>query len=363
MSAPDHPYSCRSVLRSTRRGSSRGRSSSRRRRDPDYTLLGNRATLGGAHSRRTSRCYGAFQYAQLLGLPRACRPVSRPARARRRSTTIPPRDRAPISSISSRCRSALRTLAGLSFEVGRMGFVSGAESRPRFAGARSARARSSARPAARRCRLDDLRARVRRRRASIWRPRWHAHCALLLPSQGAFEESANPTMSGVRVATASVTSGTRAAAADVADARRGAPAYPTPWRRPVGRRRLSQVFARSIARPQRERLRQHRRSAPSTSSSAPSAAPAPPSPARRASTRSVWVARRSLATGTGAASRVERHRRGAAIAGHGALEAAAAWRCHATPRATTGPRRHTWHVLSDAAVTRARLCWPASSRR
>ena len=42
-------------------------------------------------------------------------------------------------------------------------------------------------------------------RVDVSRPRWHATAALLFPVQGAFEESANATMSDVRVASAAMT--------------------------------------------------------------------------------------------------------------------------------------------------------------
>ena len=40
-------------------------------------------------------------------------------------------------------------------------------------------------------------------RADYARSRWRAHAAFVMPTQGAFEESANPTMGKVQIATLS----------------------------------------------------------------------------------------------------------------------------------------------------------------
>ena len=176
--------------------------------DPDYTLFGNRVTLGVASATRHVEGYGAFQYAQLLNLPRlAFGGVLSP-------TALGPGGyyydaaRAPnayqlyFKSLSLRLRNLGQ---GLSIEVGRMSFESGAE-----AVSASAALASLARERLHGRLLGEVGWSAFERtfdgiRADVAQPRWHATAALLFPSQGAYEESANAMMSGVRVATGSVT--------------------------------------------------------------------------------------------------------------------------------------------------------------
>jgi hypothetical protein len=176
--------------------------------DPDYTLFGNRVTLGMATATRHFEGYGAFQYAQLLNLPRFAfelRPFGTPIGP---GAYYYDAARAPnayqlyFKALSFRVR---RLPHGLSFEVGRMSFESGAE-----AAGPSAELASLGRERLHGRLLGEVGWSAFERtfdgvRVDVARKRWHATAALLFPSQGAFEESANATMSGVRVATGSIT--------------------------------------------------------------------------------------------------------------------------------------------------------------
>ena len=176
--------------------------------DPDYTLIGNRATLGVATATRHFEGYGAFQYAQLLNLPRAAMTgrvlptVLGPGGYYYDAARAPNAYQLYFKSLSLRVRNLGH---GFSFEFGRMTFESAAEAR-------------SASPALTALVRDRLHGRLLGEvgwsafertfdgvRVDVAQPRWHANAALMFPSQGAYEESANATMSGVRVATASVT--------------------------------------------------------------------------------------------------------------------------------------------------------------
>jgi hypothetical protein len=172
--------------------------------DPTYGLLGNRSTLGIAVRSRRFEFYGAFQYAQLLGLPRRAvgpGPLG-PGALYYDAARAPNAYQLYFKALSVR----LRDLGGgVSVEVGRMPFASGAE----------ARAASSELEWLKRERLHSrLLGEVEWSafgrgfdgiRVDASRPRWQATGALLFPVQGAFEESANATMRGVRVAAAALT--------------------------------------------------------------------------------------------------------------------------------------------------------------
>jgi hypothetical protein len=177
--------------------------------DPDYTLTGNRATLGVAAATRHVEGYGAFQYAQLLNLPsKAFAPGVFGTAALGPGAFYFDAARAPnayqlyFKALSLRVRNLP---GGLSIEAGRMAFESAAEARPA----------STAVAALRRERLEG-----RLIGEADWTPferafdgvradaagrHWHATAALFFPSQGAYEESANATISRVRVVTASLT--------------------------------------------------------------------------------------------------------------------------------------------------------------
>ena len=172
--------------------------------ESDYILTGNRATLGVATATRHVEAYGALQYAQLLNLPRravAAGPLG-PGAFYYDAARAPNAYQLYFKALSLRVRNLP---GGVSFEVGRMGFNSGGEAssasaelealkRHRAIGRTLGEAEWTPFERA----FDGLRADVARRR-------WHANGAVLFPSQGAYEESANATISAVRVATASLT--------------------------------------------------------------------------------------------------------------------------------------------------------------
>ena len=176
--------------------------------DPDYTLFGNRVTLGMATATRHVEGYGAFQYAQLLNLPRFAfggfaSPTSLgPGGFYYDAARAPNAYQLYFKALSLRVRNLAH---GLSFEVGRMSFESGAE-----AVSASPALASLARERLHGVLLGEVGWSAFERtfdgiRGDLAQPRWHANASLLFPSQGVFEESANTTMSGVRVATGSVT--------------------------------------------------------------------------------------------------------------------------------------------------------------
>ena len=172
--------------------------------DPTYALLGNRGTLGLVTRSPRFEFYGAFQYAQLLGLPRRAvgpGPLG-PGALYYDAARAPNAYQLYFKALSLRLRDVG---GGVSIEAGRMAFTSGGE----------AFASSAVLEALKRERLhgrlvgevewsafergyDGL-------RLDVARPRWQATAALLFPVQGAFEESANATLRGVRVASAAWT--------------------------------------------------------------------------------------------------------------------------------------------------------------
>jgi hypothetical protein len=169
--------------------------------DPTYALLSNRATLGGRLIGRRIDVSGAFQYAQLLGLPRRAigpGPLG-PGALYYDAARAPNAYQLYFKAFSLRFK---LPASGFSLEAGRMGFASGAESASpvealraeRVAGRMIGEAESTTFERA----FDGL-------RADVNRPRWHVNAALLFPTQGAFEESANPTMEKVRVVAVSAT--------------------------------------------------------------------------------------------------------------------------------------------------------------
>jgi hypothetical protein len=169
--------------------------------DHTYALLSNRATLGGRLVGRRVDVKGAFQYAQLLGLPRRATgpgPLG-PGALYYDAARAPSAYQLYFKAFSIRLKSAT---SGLSLEAGRMGFASGAESpspvealrADRVAGRLIGEAESTTFERA----FDGV-------RADVDRPRWHLNAAWLFPTQGAFEESANPTMEKVRVFASSAT--------------------------------------------------------------------------------------------------------------------------------------------------------------
>jgi hypothetical protein len=183
--------------------------------DPDYLLTGNRITFGMATATRHFEGYGAFQYSQLLNLPRnavGLGPLG-PGAFYYDAARAPNAYQLYFKALSLRAR---RLPGGVSFEVGRMAFQSNGEA-------------ASASADLERLKRDHLQGRLLGEvewtpfertfdgvRADVSRSRWHATAALLFPSQGAYEESANATISEVRLATGSLFLwGTPAARPDV----------------------------------------------------------------------------------------------------------------------------------------------------
>lgn len=161
--------------------------------DSEYTLYGNRATLGMRVDGRRVAFQGSVRYAQLLGLPRqAFGPgplgaggdyfaAARTAQAYQLY----------FKSMSLRVNDVV---PGLSLEGGRMALTAGEGTR--FAGRLVGIAEWSVFERA----FDG--ARVDYRKSA-----WRAHASFVMPTQGAFEESANPTMQKVQITSVGVARG------------------------------------------------------------------------------------------------------------------------------------------------------------
>lgn len=161
--------------------------------DPDYPLFGNRATLGMAVDARRIAFQASFRYAQMVNLPRRAAgpgPLG-PGGAFYAAARGAKAYQLFFKSMSLRVKDVP---AGVSFEGGRMAFESGAGTP--VAGRLIGNAEWTMFERA----FDGA-------RVDIIRPRWTAHASFLMPTQGAYEESANPTMGKVQVATASWTRG------------------------------------------------------------------------------------------------------------------------------------------------------------
>jgi hypothetical protein len=172
--------------------------------DPTYATFANRATLGVRVTGRRFAVEGAFQYAQLLGLSE--RSIGPGALGSGGfyffSAEAPAAYQLYFKTLNLRVNNLL---SGVSITAGRMGYSSGEES-----------------PSGDE-HLDDLtRRRIGSRligdfewsvfqrsfdgaRVDVSRPSWAANASLLFPTQGGYEESANPTMNAVKLVTASVT--------------------------------------------------------------------------------------------------------------------------------------------------------------
>jgi hypothetical protein len=158
--------------------------------DPDYTLLGNRATLAMRAEGRRIAFNGAVRYAQLAGLPRDAigpGPLG-PGAIYFAAARNPAAYQVYFKAMSLR----IKSLGGLSLEGGRMAYESG-EGTP-FAGRLLGNAEWTLFERS----FDGI-------RGDYTHPRWRAHASFLMPTQGAFEESANPTIARVKVASASWT--------------------------------------------------------------------------------------------------------------------------------------------------------------
>jgi len=161
--------------------------------DPDYSMFGNRATLGVKVQSSRLVVQGSLQYAQMIGLPRG-------------SIGPGPLGPGPIFFVSAENSRAyqlyFKTLSlrledvvpRLSVEAGRMTYESGAGTP--FAGRLIGNAEWTMFERA----FDGV-------RVDYQRPDWRAHASFVMPTQGAFEESASPTIGLVQITTASATRG------------------------------------------------------------------------------------------------------------------------------------------------------------
>ena len=193
--------------------------------DPSYTFLSTRSTLGVRLRSKRLDVEGAFQYAQILGLPEHSIGVAGPlgtgalyfAAAR-----APQAFQLYFKSLHARVKNIL---PGLSVTAGRMGYASGAEGSGhelRFPIAKSVQNSRNSPGSGHESRAQLKQLRLESRligefewsvfqrafdglRLDLDRPRWRATTAVLFPTQGGFEESANPAMSTLRVTTGVVT--------------------------------------------------------------------------------------------------------------------------------------------------------------
>jgi hypothetical protein len=162
--------------------------------DPSYSLAGNRATMGVRVTSRRLDVEGSFQYAQLIGLPRLAigpGPLG-PGPLYFEAARNPRAYQLYFKSLSVRLKGAARRW---SLEVGRMPYSSNPES-PRLSGRLIGNAEWTMSERA----FDGA-------RLDYATPLWRAHASWLMPTQGAYEESANPTIGKVQLATLSFSSG------------------------------------------------------------------------------------------------------------------------------------------------------------
>lgn len=154
---------------------------------PDYAFYGNRATLGVRVSARRLEAHGAFQYAQLVGLPKdSSGPGPLGAGAEFYAAARWPKAyQLYFKAMSLRVKNVL---PGLSIEGGRLAYESGAGTA--VAGRLIGNADWTMFERA----FDGA-------RADYTGAGWRAHVSFLMPTQGAYEESASPTMSKVRIGT------------------------------------------------------------------------------------------------------------------------------------------------------------------
>jgi len=173
--------------------------------DPDYSLFSNRLTFGMRVNKRRIAFESSLQYAQVFGLPR-------------RATGPGPLGPGAMYFAAARTPAALQLYfkslllrinditPGMSLQVGRMTSSGVSGSSPSSGAQQSHSERLRTRL------MGDVEWSTFERafdgvRLDGHRTRWQWTAALLFPSQGAFEESANPTIGSVRVASASVTVG------------------------------------------------------------------------------------------------------------------------------------------------------------
>lgn len=156
---------------------------------PAYAFVGNRATLGVCVAGARIDLHGAFQYAQLIGLPAGAwgpGPLG-PGALFFDAARAPQAYQLYFHAMSARVR---QIVPGLAIEAGRMEYESdeGTGEAGRLIGGAGWTIFGRA--------SDGV-------RADYERPGWSAHAAFLMPTQGAFEESANPTITRVQLTAAS----------------------------------------------------------------------------------------------------------------------------------------------------------------
>jgi hypothetical protein len=161
--------------------------------NPAYAFAGNRATLGVCVAGARIDLHGAFQYAQLVGLPAGAwgpGPLG-PGALFFEAARAPQAYQLYFRAMSARVR---RIAPGLAIEAGRMEYESdeGTGEAGRLIGGAGWTIFGRA--------FDGV-------RADYERPGWRAHAAFLMPTQGAFEESANPTITRVQLTAASWAAG------------------------------------------------------------------------------------------------------------------------------------------------------------
>jgi hypothetical protein len=158
--------------------------------DPDYALVSNRARLAVQVDTRRVAFEGAFQYSQVIGLPEDAfgpGPLG-PGALYFAAAGTPAAYQLYLKSISVRLK---QVVPRLSLQVGRMAYESG-EGTPvagRLIGTADWTTFERAFDGAR---LD------------YETNTWRAHASFVMPTQGAFEESASPTIGKVQLATARV---------------------------------------------------------------------------------------------------------------------------------------------------------------
>ena len=172
--------------------------------DSDYTLLSNRATLGVRVNTARLQAQGAFQYAIVVGLPRRAMgpgPLG-PGAMYFDAAHAPYTFQLYFKALSLRVKDVW---PGMSIEAGRMGFRSGRESvsaAPEIATIKQERLDGLIIGEAEWTTFERAFDGIR---VDVDRPGWHATAGLLWPTQGVFEESANPTIDKVRMGTAAIT--------------------------------------------------------------------------------------------------------------------------------------------------------------
>jgi hypothetical protein len=170
--------------------------------DPDYTFVANRLQAGLRHTRPRWEITAALQYVQFGGLP---------ARAAGPGALGTGGSYFDASQDASSSQVYLKTLnlrvtprPGITAVVGRMPFASGTESPSGVAAIETVK----------RQRLDsrligEFEWSIYQRaydgaRLDVDRTRWHLTTSFLMPTQGGFEESANVTMTDVKLAAANL---------------------------------------------------------------------------------------------------------------------------------------------------------------